>query len=207
MPFKLNTCTRAILYALFGILGAAHAGATPVIGGSTTFIPDPGIESVYDSLNVTESLIPPATGNLQSEPETLMLPITGGDTTTELVHSGGVIISAKGQTVDVTGVVIHFSGADANKVTANLSFHGLNENIVAADISGSNVLTVDPSFAAFIQAAGGPDLTGMRLATFNAQPKLATAEAPEPGQLGLIGVGLLACSAVRMRSKRNQHAA
>ena len=104
------------------VLAVAQASAASVIGGTTTFTADPAIESIYNALNVSVSFIPPATGDLQNEPQTLILPITGGDTTTELDHSGGVILNALGQTVDITNVVIHISGADANKVTADLVF-------------------------------------------------------------------------------------
>jgi hypothetical protein len=65
-----------------------------------------------------------------------------------LDHSGGVILQALGLTVDITDVVIHFAGADANKVTADLAFQGATDNLPVADISGSNSLTVDPAVAA-----------------------------------------------------------
>jgi hypothetical protein len=204
VSFKLNIYTQATLCALLGVLAGAQAGATPIIGGTTTFTVDPGIESLYGSLNVSASLIPPASGNLQSGLQTLILPITGGDTTTELNLSGGVILKAEGETVDITNVIIHISGTDANKVTADLSSHGATEYLAVADISGSNALIIDPSFAALIQATGGPDLTGTRLATFNLQPELATTAAPEPGQMGLITVGLFAFTAVKMKVRRNK---
>jgi hypothetical protein len=201
MSFKLNTLTRTMLCALAGVLAVARAGADPIIGGTTTFTTAPGIESLYSSLNISASLIPPASGNLQSDPQTLILPITGGDTTTELDHSGGVMLQAAGQIVDITNVVIHISGFDANKVTADLSSHGVTENLAVADISGSNTLIADPSFVAQIRAAGGPDLTGTTLATFKSQPELAPTATPEPGQMGLISAGLLAFTAVKMGQK------
>jgi hypothetical protein len=205
VSFKLSTFTQTALCAVLGVLAGAQAGATPVIGGTTTFTADPGIESLYNSLNVTASLIPPASGNLESDPQTLILPITGGDTTTQLEHAGGVILKALGQTIDITNVVIHISGADANKVTADLSFHGAMQNLAVADISGSNALVVDPAFAADIRAAGGPDLAGTPLATFNSQPQLATTATPEPGQMGLITFGLIAFAAGKMRIRRSKN--
>ena len=119
MSFTLNTSIPIMLAASLALLTGVHAGAATVIGGTTTFTVDPGIESIYNSLNVSASLIPPATGNLENQPQTLALPITSGDTTTELDHSGGVILQALGLTVDITDVVIHFADADANKVTAD----------------------------------------------------------------------------------------
>jgi hypothetical protein len=205
VSFKLKTYNQAMLCVLVGVLAGAQAGATSVIGGTTTFIVDPGIESIYNSLNVNASLIPPASGNLQSEPQTLILPITGGDTTTELQHSGGVILQADGQTVDITNVVIHISGADANKVTADLSLQEATENFAVADIRRPNELIIDPSFAAEIRAAGGPDLTGTPLATFNSQPELAATAAPEPSQMGLLVVGLLAFTAVKIKRRRDKN--
>jgi hypothetical protein len=196
-----------MLCTLVGVLAGAQAHATPVIGGTTTFTVDPGIESIYNSLNVSASLIPPSSGNLQSEPQTLILPITGGDTTAELDHSGGVILQAEGLNVDITNVVIHISGTDANKVTADLSFQGATEGLAVADISGSNSLIIDASFAAQIQAVGGADLSGTTLATFNSQPELAGTAVPEPGQLGPITIGLLALTAVKMKMRRAKNSA
>jgi len=201
MPFKPKTLPRTMLCALLAVLASARASADPIIGGTTTFTAAPGIESLYASLNVIASLIPPASGNLQSDPQTLMLPITGGDTTTELDHSGGIMLQALGQTVDITNVVIHISGPDANKVTADLSLQGMTEDLAVADISGSKNLIIDPSFAVQIRAAGGPNLTGTTLATFNSQPELAAVATPEPGSVRLITAGLLAFTTVKMGQK------
>jgi hypothetical protein len=107
------------------------------------------------------------TGNLEAEPQTLIRPITGGDTTAEIEHAGSVSLEAEGETVEITNMVIHFSAADSNKVTADLSSHGATENLVVADIAGLNDLTVDPALGALIRDAGGPDVTGVQLATFS----------------------------------------
>jgi hypothetical protein len=206
MPFNCNRYLPGILCALVTVVVSQPADASPIVGGTTTFTADAGLESIFNALNVSATLIPPASGDLQNFPQTLILPITGGDTTTELDHAGGVIVQALGQTVDVMNIVIHISGNDANKVTADLSFQGLTENLAVADITGSNTLIIDPSFVAQIRATGGPDLTGTTLATFNSQPETAATAAPEPGQEGLIGAGLLVLSALvmRRRSKKRQ---
>ena len=185
-------------------IDSTQASAALVVGGSTTFITDPGIASVYNSLNVSATLIPPASGDVQDQPQTLILPITGGDTTTEIDHAGGVILQALGQTLDVSNIVIHISGVDANKVTADLTLQGKTANLPVADISGSNSLIIDPAFAALIVGANGPDLTGTTLATFNSQPQLAATAAPEPGPTALITGGLLAFAAIKLTARRDR---
>ena len=199
MSFKLNAYRLTVLCALVTAFGGERAGATPVTEGTTTFTADPGIASLYGSLNIGESLISPASGNLENQPQTLILPIIGGDTTSEFKHAGGVSLSAEGHTVEITNIVIHISGADANEVTADLSFGGTKNNLAVADISGLNELTVDPSFAALIRAAGGPDLAGTPLATFSIQPKLAATATPEPSEVGLLGLGLICFATITMR--------
>ena len=64
VSFTINTSIPIMLAASLVLLTGAHAGAATVTGGTTTFTADPGIESIYNSLNVSASLIPPATGNL-----------------------------------------------------------------------------------------------------------------------------------------------
>jgi hypothetical protein len=202
--FKFNQCAQTALFAVMIVLSGTEAGAVPVAGGATTFTADPGLEAVCESLGISAFLIAPAGGNLESDPQMVVLPITGGDTTTELDYAGGVSVSAQGQTVDITNIVMHFSGADAQKVTGNLSSHGVTENLALADLSVPNQLAVDPSFAAIIEEAGGPDLRGTPLATFDTQVNLAVVAAPEPAQLGLIAVGLMGFGTIKMRMRRKR---
>ena len=204
MSFRFSPCAQTALCAIVIVLAGTQAGATPVAGGTTTFLSEPGLTALYASLGISASLIAPASGNLESDPQFVVLPIAGGDSTIELDYAGGVSVSAQGQTVDITNIVMHFSGTDANKVTADLSSHGATENLTVADMTGLNQLAVDPSFAGFIEAAGGPDLSGAPLATFSTQANGTAAMAPEPGQLGLIAVGLIAFGTIRVRMTRKK---
>jgi hypothetical protein len=199
--FKFKQCAQTALFAVAIVLTGTEAGAVPVAGGATTFTADPGLEAVFESLGISASLIAPAGGNLESDPQMVVLPITDGDTTTELDYAGGVSVSAQGQTVDITNIVMHLSGADAQKVTGSLSSHGVTENLALADISGPNQLAADPSFAAIIEEAGGPDLSGTPVATFDTQANLAVAAIPEPAQLGLIAIGLIGFGTIKMRMR------
>ena len=201
MSYKVNSYAQAVL-CVAGAFASTQACATSIVGGTTTFTADSGIESVYNALNVTATLIPPASGDLQADPQTLILPIVGGDTSTEADHAGGAILQAEGLTVDVTDIVIHFSGADAGTVTADLSFLGATENLAVADIVGTNSLIVDPQFAAQIQPLVGRDLGGVPLATFDFEPTTADAAVPEPAPVGLVTIGLLAVGASTARVKR-----
>jgi hypothetical protein len=200
---KFTTNQLIALCALVVILGGARAGAMPVVGGATTFNVDREIESLYDSLDIGTSLLPPAGGDLEKEPQILVLPITGGDTTTEIEHAGGVSVRAEGETVDITNIVIHFSGPDANKVTADLSSHGVTENLAVADISGLTELIIDPSFAAIVRSAGGPDVAGIPLATFNTRPEFASTATPESNEMCLMALGLIGVSTTTMKLRRN----
>ena len=104
--------------------------------------------------------------------------------------------------MDITSIVIHFSGVDTNKVPADISSHGVTINLVVADIDQSNELIVDPSFAALIRDAGGPGVIGIPLATFNAQPELAATAAPEPNEMGLVALVLIGVSTITMKRAR-----
>jgi PEP-CTERM motif len=96
---------------------------------------------------------------------------------------------------------MHLSGSDGQKITADLASHGVTENLALADLSGKNQLAVDPSFAAIIEEAGGPNLSEIPVATFDTQANSAVAAAPEPAQLGLVAVGLISFG-MRMRQKK-----
>jgi hypothetical protein len=62
---------------------------------------------------------------------------------------------------------------------------------VVADIAGLNDLTVDPALGALIRDAGGPDVTGVQLATFSTRTELAAAATPEPNEMGFLALGLI----------------
>jgi hypothetical protein len=92
---KFHPCAQTALFAIVIVLAGTGAGAAPVAGGATTFTADPRLEAVYESLEISASLIAPAGGSLESDPQMVVLPITSGDTSIELDYAGGVSVSAK----------------------------------------------------------------------------------------------------------------
>ena len=118
-----------------------------------------------------------------------VFPITGGDDTTSINHSGGLAFTKGGVTADIENFVINLAGPNAGKLTGELIAGGTTTNNVPFfDIDAGNALTLDATLAAGLSSVYGiPNLTGASIgtATINASA------APEPRDAALVGIGIL----------------
>jgi len=196
------TCVSASLFA------CAYLRAVPITGGSTTFTPSAQVLQLANGFGVSASIIPPATGNFDSNPPVFVLPIIGGDTTTEIDYGGGISVNAGPfGAYSLTNFVGHLAGANANTLTADVtdSDH-VDRAFTLADFNASNEFTVDPQAAKVLQELTGFDANGLLIATGVTQLELESTAAPEPAELGLIGLGLAGFATLTMKRRKQTQA-
>ncbi len=80
----------AVLAAGTTLLLCSAAWAAPVTGGNTTVNLNAGTVSTLVGLGFSIAPIAPATANLGATPPNAVFPITGGDSATNINHSGGL---------------------------------------------------------------------------------------------------------------------
>jgi hypothetical protein len=173
------------------------AMAAPIIGGATTIQENQIFSGIGNVLSATASVIPPASGTLSVTPPTLVLPIIGGDTTTEIDYAGGVAVNLPQESYTLTNFVDHLSGSNAGALTVDLTEDGtVVHNLVAANVTNGNQLTLGADTAAAIQSVvGGPDETGLSVGTITTQ--LETSAVPEPAEFWMMGAGFITLGALR----------
>lgn len=183
---KLRSLTLVIGSTL--LLSSALAAA-PILGGNTTVSLNSGTVSALVGLGFSIAPISPATANLASTPPTAVFPITGGDSTMMINHSGGLSFTNGGATANITNFVINLVGANAGTLTGTLTAGGSSTNNVPFfDIGAGNALTLNATLAAGLSALYGiPNLTGTPIGT----AAINATAAPEPANTALISLGLL----------------
>jgi hypothetical protein len=171
------------------LLLCSIVGAAPIGGGNTTVNLNAGTVTALVSLGFSIAPISPATANLAGTSPTAVFPITGGDSTTMINHSGGLAFTKGGVTADIENFVINFVGPNAGKLTGDLIAGGSTTgNVPFFDLGGGNALTLDATLAAGLSSLYGiPNLTGTPIGTAVVNASIA----PEPGNAELIGIGLL----------------
>ncbi len=189
-----NDSLRSIVLAsACSVLLCVGAGAAPITGGTTTVTLNAAtFTTLTTTLGFTIAPIAPAT--VSTNPLQAVFPITGGDTTTVIDHSGGLSFTKSGTTANISDFIIDPA---AGLLTGILSAGGNSETGVRFfDLSSGNLLTVDPTLATALSAAFGvPNLSGAPVGT------AAISLSPEPASIGLAGLGLLA-SAFLMRKRK-----
>jgi len=187
-----------ILAAGSAFLLCSVAGAAPVTGGTTTVDLNAGTVTALVGLGFSVAPIAPATANLGATPPNAVFPITGGDSTTNINHSGGLAFTKGGITADIANFVINLAGPNAGKLTGDLTAGGsTTNNVPFFDIGAGNALTLDATLAAGLSSVYGiPNLTGTPIgtATINAST------VPEPGSAALLGLGALGVIAFLRRN-------
>ena len=180
---------------------AASAHAAPVFGGTTTVTLDTGTVGALTGLGF--GIAPVTNATLGGVPLAATFPITGGDTTTAITHSGGLAFTKSGSTADVQNFIINLSGAQAGIITGQLVAGGSTTNGVSLfDIGSGLNLTLNAQLAGILSSAFGvPNLTGAAIGTAAVNPSAA----PEPGSVALTLTGLLA-SFYFLRNRTRRHA-
>lgn len=171
------------------LLLCSAIGAAPITGGNTTVNLNAGTVAALTGLGFSIAPIAPATANLAGTPPTAVFPITGGDSTTTINHSGGLAFTKGSVTADIENFAINFAGPNAGKLTGDLIAGGSTTgNVPFFDLGAGNALTLDATLAAGLSSLYGiPDLTGTPIGT----AVVNASAAPEPSSAVLIGVGLL----------------
>ena len=163
--------------------------AAPITGGTTTVNLNPGTVTALVGLGFSIAPIAPATANLGSAPPSAAFPITGGDSATNINHSGGLAFTKDSITADIANFVINLAGPNAGKLTGDLTAGGsTTNNVPFFDIGAGNSLTVDAALASGLSSVYGiPNLTGTPIGTVT----INASAIPEPGDAALVGVGML----------------
>lgn len=185
LNFSKLVCHSTLAFTLL-LPAAAHA--TPVIGGDTSVTLNSSTVSALTGLGFSISAVSPAT--LSGLVATF--PITGGDTTTMIDHSGGLGVTKGGTTADITNFIVNLSGSQANTITGTLTAGPTTlTNVAFFDIGSGLTLTLDSQLAGILTSAFDlPNLTGTPIGTASVNATL-TAATPEPSSLGLAATGLL----------------
>jgi hypothetical protein len=102
----LRPLRAAMLIGTFGLFSSCLSAAT-LYGGSTTVDFAPSFVSALTEAGITVAPIAPATANLTSMPATATFPITGGDTTSMIDHSGGLSLTKGATTADLENFVVN----------------------------------------------------------------------------------------------------
>ena len=181
---------RTLVLATGGVLLLCSAAwAAPVTGGTTTVDLNAGTVTALVGLGFSVSPIAPATASLGATPPNAVFPITGGDTTTNINHSGGLAFTKGGVTADIANFVINLAGPNAGKLTGDLTAGGsTTNNVPFFDIGAGNSLTLDATLAAGLSSVYGiPNLTGTPIGTAT----INTSAVPEPRDTALVGIGIL----------------
>jgi hypothetical protein len=192
-----NTCykvLRTTLIATGGVLFFAAAGsAVPVSGGDTSVALNAGTVDALVGLGFSIAPVSPAT----LTGLTATFPITGGDTSTMIDHSGGLAVTKGGTTVDIEDFVINL-GTDT--LTGSLIAGGATTpNFTFFDIGAGDALTLDAALAGALSSTYGvPNLTGAAIGTATVSAVLT----PEPATVSLAACGLLAALVGVSRKRR-----
>ncbi len=173
---------------------AANGHAATVYGGNTTVALNSSTVNVLVGLGFSIAPVAPATVTGL----TAVFPITGGNTTTDITHSGGLAFTDNGVTTDISAFTINLTN---DTLTGNVN-GATGSSTPFFDIGAGGVLTLDPTLAgALTSIYGVPNLSGATIgtATINA------VTTPEPASLALAGMGLLAAAFAACRKTSSKH--
>ncbi|GAC1432224.1 MAG: hypothetical protein NVSMB6_30350 [Burkholderiaceae bacterium] len=166
---------------------AAFTNAAAITGGTTSVTLDAATVTALTNLGF--SIMPVAPSTLSGTPLVATFPITGGDSTMVIDHSGGLAFTLGSTTADIQNFTINLSGPSANTITGQLVAGSNTINgVTLFDIGTSLSLTLDKQLAADLTSAFNvPNLAGAAIGTASVSPLTAT---PEPASLALAGFGL-----------------
>jgi hypothetical protein len=187
--------TLAALLLGSGILVfSPKAHATGITGGTTTVSLNTGTLTTLVGLGFSITPIAPSTLTGTNA----VFPITGGDTTSLISHSGGLNFTRLGVSASISNFVINVA---TNRLTGNLTTGGsTTPNVTFFDIGAGGALTMDAVLGAGLASVFGvPNLTGAPIGTAAIAPTLV----PEPATATCmaLAVALGALYLMRRRSR------
>lgn len=189
----MNPC-KIVSYALVVLGGlmalSATASATVVTGGNTTVAFDAATVGALTGLGFGISPISPSTlTGLDA-----VFPITGGNTTTAIYHSGGLAFTKGGVTTDISDFTINLL---TDKITGNVNT-STGSTTTFFDIGGGDVLTLDATLGGALASIYGiPNLTGAEIGTATINATFA----PEPASGAIAGLAALAAFILTRRRR------
>ncbi len=161
--------------------------AAAITGGTTTVTFDTSTLAVLTGAGFSITPVSPAT--LNSSPVAAMFPIIGGDTTTNIMHSGGLMLTRGATTASLTNFNINLTN---NILLGTVSAGGSSAgNVALFDLSssgGATLLSLDPVLATQIGAVFGVPLPA---GTPIGSAFVAASVAPEPATMGFAALGVL----------------
>lgn len=202
MKFRAVRGTLKALVLASAIFVPAAIQATPITGGTTTVTFNTSTLSVLTGAGFNITPVSPAT--LNTSPVAAIFPITGGDTTTNITHSGGLTLTRSATSASLTNFNINLTN---NILFGTVTAGGSStSNVALFDISlsgGTTSLSLDSVLAADINAVFGvPLAAGTPIGTAS----IAASVAPEPASVGFAAVGLVCLLGGIMRSRRRAQA-
>lgn len=170
---------------------AAFGKAATVYGGTTTVDLNGNTVNALVGLGFSIAPIAPATlTGLDA-----VFPITGGTTTTDITHSGGLAFTKGGVTTDISDFEINLLN---DTITGNVN-SATGSTTTFFDIGAGDTLTLDATLAGALSSIYGvPNLTGASIGTAT----VAAVTTPEPGSLALAGLGIVAAGILSRRRSR-----
>jgi hypothetical protein len=177
------------------VMCAAPGNAAAIYGGNTTVTLNSATVGALTGLGFSIAPIAPASVTGLSA----VFPITGGDTTTDITHSGGLAFTKGGVTTDISDFTINLTN---NTLTGDVN-GASGSSTPFFDIGAGAVLTLDPTLAGALSSIYGiPNLSGATIgtATINA------VTTPEPASFVFVGLGLLAAGATARLRKPSTNA-
>ncbi len=191
----------ALLPATLLLSVATLTNAATITGGTTSVTLDTATVEALTSLGFSVAPVSPST--LGGTPLMATFPITGGDTTSVINHSGGLAFTKSSTTASIENFTINLSGPKMDTITGQLSAGSTTvTGVTLFDIGSGLSLTLDTQLAGDLSSAFGiPNLAGTPIGTASVNP--TTAVTPEPASIGLVSVGILAAAYLsRRRSPR-----
>jgi hypothetical protein len=190
---KPRKAVSAALLLAGGLLTmCGNLTATAVTGGTTTVALNSGTVTALVGLGFSIAPIAPSTlTGLDA-----VFPITGGNTTSQIFHSGGLAFTKGGITTDISDFTINLL---TDTITGNVN-SATGSTTPFFDIGAGDVLTLDPTLAsALVSTYGIVNLSGFTIGVATVSPTLA----PEPATWMLAGVSaFFALLIVRKRPRQ-----